>query len=101
MRSPATIGWHPKRRLGARGRFILRVGILRVGLPLASIVFVWVLASQYSTTFGRLRTAAGAARLSGTLLLIVAEWMLGAGWLVGAILWQWKERSASRRDGSS
>lgn len=83
-----------------RGRFILRVGILRVGLPLAVIVSIWAVVAQFGTTFEHLRTAAGAARLLGTLLLIVAEWMLGAGWLVGAVLWQWRERSAASRDGA-
>ena len=67
----------------ARTRFIVSQGILRrgslVGLAV-TLVYVW--ANLGTETF------AGAWwRVALVVLLCFAEWALGAGWIVGAVLW--------------
>jgi hypothetical protein len=74
-------------RISERARFIVRNGVLHVGLPLGAVVFVWAVVTQYATTFEHLRTCAGLFRVGAFLLLCLGEWTLGAGWLVGMALW--------------
>jgi hypothetical protein len=54
---------------------------------LGTLVFVWVVAGEYGGPLEHLRTAAGWLRLAILLLLAVIEWVIGAGWLIGAGLW--------------
>lgn len=70
-----------------RAAYIWRNGILRCGVPLGTVVFLWVVVAQFATTLDRLHTRAGWLKLGLFLLISMAEWMLGAGWLIGAGLW--------------
>jgi hypothetical protein len=70
-----------------RRRFVLHHGILRYGIPLGGVVFVWIVAGEYAGPLQRLRTGAGWLRLGILLLLCVGEWIIGAGWLIGRGLW--------------
>jgi len=70
-----------------RRHFILHHGILRYGLPLGLLVFAFVAQGEYATALERLATPAGRLRLLLLLLLCLGEWALGAGWLIGRLLW--------------
>src|ERR671936_836178 len=87
-------------RISERARFIVRNGVLRVGLPLGTVVFAWVLVTQYTSTFEHLRTLAGVLRMGAFLLLCLGEWTLGAGWLIGTVLWALWGAPPAPRDGT-
>lgn len=70
-----------------RATFIWRNGIVRCGIPLGAIVFLWVVVAQFSTTLDGLQTRSGWLELGLLLLICVGEWTLGGGWLIGAALW--------------
>jgi len=61
--------------------------VLRYGLGLGLAVFAWVVSGEYAGPLEHLQTRAGWLRLAFLLLLCVAEWVVGAGWLIGAGLW--------------
>lgn len=73
-----------------RTMYIVRVGIGRVGIPLGTSVFVWLLVTNYSTSFEHLRTLDGWLRLLFFALVCLGEWVLAAGWIVGNLLWLWR-----------
>ncbi len=74
-------------RRSLRAAFILRVGVCHIGVPLGTVVFIVTLVGEYGTVFEGLRTSAGWLRLLGLAVLCIGEWVLGAGWLIGAALW--------------
>ncbi len=74
-----------------RAAFIMRVGICRIGVPLGAIVFIVTLVDEYGTVFERLRTSSGWIRLLGVAVLCIGEWVVGAGWLIGAALWHGRD----------
>ena len=76
-----------ERERSTRRTFIVHVGIVRCGLPLGLAAFLWVTIAQFGTTLEHLRTAGGWLRLGVLFLLAVGEWTLGAGWLLGMLLW--------------
>lgn len=86
---------HPR---SARAAYIRRVGMGRIGVSIGTIVFVWLVADWYRTTFESLRTVTGWLRLLGVAMLCVVEWVIGAGWVIGAALWQWRGQDVVRRD---
>jgi hypothetical protein len=61
--------------------------VLRYGLGLGLAVFVWVVSGEYAGPLEHLQTRAGWLRLAFLLVLSVAEWVVGAGWLIGVGLW--------------
>lgn len=65
----------------------MRRGIGRYGVVLGTVVFIWVVAGEYATTLEHLRTPAGWLRLLVLFVLVTGEWVVGAGWLIGAGLW--------------
>jgi hypothetical protein len=75
----------------ARAAFIMRVGVCRIGVPLGTAVFIATLLGEYRAAFEGLRTPAAWLRLLGVAVLCVGEWVLGAGWLIGAALWHGRE----------
>jgi hypothetical protein len=77
-----------------RRAFILRHGILRYGVPLGMAVFAWVVSGAYSTTLEHLETRAGRLRLLLFLALATGEWVIGAGWVIGRLLWYLRQRSS-------
>lgn len=84
-----------------RRRFIVRYGVLRYGLGLGLAVFAWVVSGEYAGPLEHLQTRAGWVRLLVLLMLCVAEWVVGAGWLVGLGLWYLRQhpvRPAARQD---
>lgn len=70
-----------------RAAYIWRNGIIRCGVPLGAVVFLWVMVAQFGTTLDGLHTRDGWLRLGLLLLITLGEWTLGAGWLIGAALW--------------
>jgi len=80
-----------------RAAYIMRVGMGRIGVPIGAIIFVWLLADGYRTTFESLRPATGWLRLLGTAMLCVVEWVIGAGWVIGTALWHGQEVGRSDR----
>lgn len=75
----------------SRAAFIMRVGICRIGVPLGAIVFIVTLVDEYRTVFERLRTSSGWVRLLGVAVLCIGEWVVGAGWFIGAALWHGRD----------
>ena len=65
----------------------MRYGIVRAGLPLGLAAFCWVAVAHFGTTLDHLRTSAGWLRLFALFFVSLAEWTIGAGWLLGALLW--------------
>jgi len=84
----------PRWSADERTRFILRQGVLRYGVPLSIIVTAWVVASAYGTTLERLQTGMGWLRLLLLILLGIGEWAIGAGWLIGAGQWYFRQHLA-------
>jgi hypothetical protein len=80
----------------ARAAYIMRVGVCRIGVPLGAIALLVTLVDGYRTTFESLRTSDGWLRLLGAAVLCIVEWVLGAGWLIGAALWH--DGDGERRD---
>lgn len=85
---------------GDRRTFILRRGILRYGIPLGMAVFAWVVSGTYYTTLERLETRAGWLRLLLFLVLCIGEWVIGAGWVIGRLLWYLRQRPFHRESRS-
>jgi hypothetical protein len=81
----------------ARRAFILRYGILRYGLVLGVLMFAWVVTGKYGTALDHLRTPAGWLRLVLLLVVCIGEWVIGAGWLIGMLLWYLRGRGLSLR----
>lgn len=78
--------------------------MLRYGLGLGLAVFAWVVSGEYAGALEHLQTRAGWLRLAFLLVLSVAEWVIGAGWLIGLGLWYLREhpvRPAARQDNGS
>lgn len=87
-----------------RRRFIVRHGVLRYGLALGLVGFVWVVSGEYAGPLELLQTRAGWLRLAFLLVLSVAEWVVGAGWLIGVGLWYLRQhpvRPAPGQDDAS
>jgi hypothetical protein len=42
---------------------------------------------NYASSLRRLRTPGGGARLLLLFVVCVGEWVIGVGWLIGALLW--------------
>jgi hypothetical protein len=72
--------------LSARGRFIVRHGIIYCGVPLALAVFGWALLTHAA---GRAAPTDPAWWRTIAALFVIAmlEWGVGAGWLIGAVWW--------------
>ncbi len=67
--------------------FIIRVGVCRFGVAVGTGVFIATLVDQYRSSFESLRTLAGWIRLLVIAVLCIGEWVIGAGWLIGTVLW--------------
>lgn len=94
--------WIPRIRFHAvspRAAFIARVGIGCVGVPLGCIVFAWLLATNYATSFEHLRTAHGWLRLLLLAAVCFVEWVIAAGWIAGSLLWLWRTQPVRDRRG--
>jgi hypothetical protein len=74
----------------ARARFIWREGIFRRG----SIVGLVVAGVYAALNLTERSITAGWWQACLLLCLCFVEWTLGAGWLIGAALWSWRERGA-------
>jgi hypothetical protein len=81
------------RESGERGRYIRRV-ILWYGVPFGALVTTWVIAKELPA-LDHLHTRAGWARLALLVVLGMAEWGIGAGWVVGRVLWYLREHPLS------
>jgi hypothetical protein len=81
-----------------RTAFIVRVGIGRVGVPLGTLVFIWSFVTNYATTFAHLRTLDGWLRMLLVAVLLAAEWVVGAGWIVGSVLWHTRGAARNERE---
>jgi predicted branched-subunit amino acid permease len=75
----------------SRAAFIIRVGVCRIGAALGTVVFIAALVDQYRTSFESLRTLAGWVRLLALAVLCIGEWVIGAGWLIGTVIWHGRE----------
>lgn len=83
---------HVVPKMTARARFIAKEGILRRGTMVGAIVAaLFVFDSVRDGTFEteRWRTVVLAA-------LSFLEWTVGAGWLIGGILWSWRHQRGGR-----
>lgn len=80
-----------------RAAYIMRVGVIRIGLPIGAIVFIAAVPDEYRTILKSLRSSAGWLRLLGVAVLCIGEWVLGAGWLIGAALWHGHEGARRER----
>jgi hypothetical protein len=78
-----------------RTAFIVRVGIGRIGIPLGTTVFAWSLLTNYATSFEHLRTLNGWLRMLLFAILCIGEWVIAAGWIVGSLLWLWRDAPAN------
>lgn len=76
----------------------MRYGIVRVGVPLGLAAFCWVTITHLGTTLDHLRTSAGWLRLVALLVVSLAEWTLGAGWLLGALFWSLSRKADTKGD---
>jgi hypothetical protein len=54
-------------------------------------VFTWSLFSNYATSFEYLRTLDGWLRMLLFAVLCIGEWVIAAGWIVGSLLWLWRD----------
>jgi hypothetical protein len=70
--------------------------VLRYGLLLGLAVLAWVGSGEYAGPLERLQTRAGWLRLAFLVVLGVAEWVIGAGWLIGLGLWHLHEHRRDR-----
>lgn len=69
-------------------------------MPLGLAAFCWVSLAHFGTTLDHLHTSAGWLRLVALLVVSLAEWTLGAGWLLGALFWS-LSRKADRNGGNA
>ncbi len=78
-----------------RTAFIVRVGIGRVGMALGAAAFAWSLLANYATSLEHLRTLNGWLRMLLFAALCIGEWVIAAGWIVGSLLWLWRNAPAN------
>lgn len=73
-------------KLGTRGQFIIRHGILLCGVPLSVVVFAW---TMFAHATGRpdFSNASWWRATIAVFVLALLEWGVGAGWLIGAVWW--------------
>ena len=70
-----------------RARFIARDGILRRGTAVGAVI-----ALAYAI-LNRTGFATNARQQCLLVLLCFIEWTLGTGWLIGAMLWSWRQQA--------
>lgn len=83
---------HFASQVSAKSMFILKEGMLRRGTIVGVIATALFLAANHDDAMPDLRSAQFI--VLGALCFL--EWTIGAGWLIGAIMWSTREQSSRR-----
>jgi hypothetical protein len=79
-------------QVSPKSRFIAKEGILRRGTLVGAILTALYVALSH----GEQTTASGSSHFLAVVVLCFLESAIGAGWIIGAIMWSLREQATRR-----